>query len=160
MNPSLLLKLPLLSATCQRPRARLSSLAAAFAFALALHSLIEAGSGGTSSGAMPSGSDLYEAILNTSFVGASGPVHFRQGPPGALYRGDRVGVSYSVLNYRPAGSGASSFAELGQWSFVSPSAGWSDRFVGSAGALPIAWATPDGSRPDVQAEEGYVRLGE
>ena len=131
---------------------------AAYTAAHALHKLIEVDGVGSSF----TGTDLYNALLETTFEGATGNVSFDQSFAGQRFRGDRLGVRYNILNYNPpsAGGSNSSLATLGSWSFVSSDAGWADSFVAAPSAPPIMWATADGSsRPPVHATDGFVRIG-
>ena len=46
------------------------------------------------------GAQLYDAILNVSFDGATGPISFNRNPAGQAFRGDRqVGARYEVRNF-------------------------------------------------------------
>ena len=65
---------------------------AALAAAHALHELIEVQGVSALRGAQ-----LYDAILNVSFDGATGPISFNRNPAGQAFRGDRqVGARYEV----------------------------------------------------------------
>ena len=132
---------------------------AAHTVAHALHKLVEVDGVSNINGA-----ELFSALLEVGFEGATGTVSFNNGNDGEMYRGDRqAGLSFAVKNYAPSAQGAGSFESLGSWSFVSSNASWSDRFLAASDDVDAAlvWATADGSRPESlgSSGDGILRLG-